>query len=214
MANEGGDTVVAEFTVVAFPGLAVKAVQRLGCTYPELFGAAFVEDCRDGVLHDQVPGHLDFDHVLFVVGRLDVVEFLYLTNVFVEAMLGTHVDLDRVTDLGVALQRDGVVVDPLFAVKLLDSIGGTSPELALAEESVLGTRRHARKEGGVLGFDGVAHAPFVGQGTEGETGGVVVHGRRVVGKGGTCFAHTQLACTDGHFERDDGGACCKGQRGR
>ena len=53
----------AEFLVEGFPALAVKAEESFRCSDPELFGEVFVEDGRDGILDDQVPGHLDFDHV-------------------------------------------------------------------------------------------------------------------------------------------------------
>ena len=211
---EGGNAVVSEFLVVVLPSLAVKTVKGLGCTYPELFGAAFVKDCCNGILDNQVPGHLDFDHVLFVVGRFDVVELLHLAYVFVEAAFSAHINLDGVADLGVTLQRNGMVVHPLFAVEFLNTVGSPCPKFALAKETVLGTRSHARKIGGVLGIGGVAHAPFVGQWSKGKACRVVVHGSRVVGEGGTGFAHTQLTGTNGHFERDNGRTCRKSECGR
>ena len=206
---KGGNAVRAEFAFVAFPTLAVKAEESLRGTDPELFGAVFVKDGRNGVVHHEVPGHLDFDDVRFVVGVLDVVELLDLAGVFVKAAFGAHVYAHGITDLRVALQRDGVVVDPLFTVKFQDAFRGTGPEFALGEEPVLGTARHAGKERGVLRFLRVRYAPFVGERPEGEARRVVVHGRSVVCQGGTGFTHTQLACAYGHFEGDNRGTGCE-----
>ena len=203
LACECGHADGAEFALVALPALAVEAEEALGSADPEFFGAVVVEDRGDGILHHEVPGHLDFDHVRFVVGVLDVVELFDLAAVFVEPALGAHVGAHGVFDLGVALQRYGVVVHPLLTVEFQNAVGGTRPQFALCEESVLGTAGHAGKERGFLGFLGVRYAPFVGEWAKREPCRVVVHGRSVVCQGCTDFAHTQLACANGHFERDN-----------
>ena len=92
-----------EFALVALPGLAVEAVERLRGTDPELFGAVLVQDGGDGVLYDQVPGNLDFYDVRFVIGVLDVVELLYLAGEFVEPAFGTCEYADGVLYLRVTL---------------------------------------------------------------------------------------------------------------
>ena len=106
LLGECGHTMFAEFLVECFPALAVKTEETLRSSDPELFGQALVEDCCNGVLDDQVPRHLDFDYVGFVIGVLHVVESLHNSGVFIEAAFGSDVGADGVLDLGVALQRD------------------------------------------------------------------------------------------------------------
>ena len=189
LVHQGGNAPAAQFFVVVFPGLAVKAEEALGSAYPELFGAVIVDDGRDGVVYHQVPGHLDFYHVGFLFGGLDVVELFYLARVFVNAALRTDINFYGVLDLGVALQGDGVVIYPLFAVVAENALGGSGPEFAFGEKAVLAAGRHLGKEGSGLGIGGVGHAPFVGQGAKGKSCRVVEHGGGVVGHGSAYFTH-------------------------
>ena len=126
----------------------------------------------------------------FVVGVLHVVKSLHDTGVFVETAFGTNVRAYGVLDLGGALQGDGVVVDPLFAVELENALGRACPKFALVEKSVFGTGCHVRKERGLLCICLVGTAPFVGERSECKPCRVVIHGGCVIGKCGSDFAHT------------------------
>ena len=136
--GERGHVAFAEFLFESLPALAVKAEKALRRSDPELFGEVFVEDGRDGILDDQVPGHLDFDDVRFVVRVFHVIESFHDSGVFVEAAFRADIRAYGVLDFGIALQGDGVVVHPLFAVELENALRGTCPEFTLVEESVLG----------------------------------------------------------------------------
>ena len=126
----------------------------------------------------------------FVVGVLDVIECFHDSGVFIESAFGAHVSADGVLNLGVALQGDGIVVDPLFAVELEDALRGACPEFALVEEPVFGAGCHVREERRLFGVCAVGAAPFVGKRSECEACRVVVHGGCVIGKCSSDFAHT------------------------